>query len=156
MITAADLMTKSVISIAPETKIADVAHMLLEKRITAFPVVDADQHLLGMVSEGDLVRSAETDHDAHRSRWLVLLAKPLSCMCSLVGNADRTVEDVMCRDILLASENESLSRLIELLATTRIKRLPVVKEGKLVGIVSRVDILRYLAKTFSRTGVLAA
>ena len=156
MITAADLMTKDVLSVAPETSVADVARLILKNRISALPVVDANQHLLGMVSEGDLIRSAETNHEAQRSRWLVLLTKPKAGSKSVVGNVDRAVGDVMCRDVLMASEDEILPRLIDLLSTSRIKRVPIVNDGKLVGIVSRVDVLRFFAKTVSRTGKFAA
>lgn len=156
MITAIDLMTKDVLSVTPDASVADVARIILKNRITALPVVDADRHLLGMVSEGDLIRSAETNPDAHRSRWLVLLTKPKTGSKSVIGNVDRTVGDVMCRDILMVSEDETLPRLIDLLSTSRIKRLPIVRDGQLMGIVSRVDVLRFLAKTFSRTGILSA
>lgn len=156
MIAAADLMTRDVLSVMPETSVADVAHLILKNRISALPVVDADRRLLGMVSEGDLIRSDETNHEAHRSRWLVLLTKAKGEANSVTHNAHRTVSDVMSRDIIMASEQESLPRLIDLLSTSRIKRLPIVNEGKLVGIVSRVDVLRFLAKTLSRTDILAA
>ena len=70
-------------------------------------------------------------------------------------DGERLVSDVMSRDILMASERETLPRLIDLLSTSRIKRLPITRDGKLVGIVSRVDVLKFLAKTFSRTEKLS-
>jgi CBS domain-containing protein len=156
MVTASDLMTKDFLSVTPEASVADVAQVMLKNRVSALPVVDQDQHLIGMVSEGDLIRSIETGHQAHRSRWLVLLTRPRPGLNGMLGNVDRTVGDVMSRDILLASEHESLARLVDLLSTSRIKRLPVVKDGKLIGIVSRVDVLKFIARTFSKNGILAA
>ncbi len=156
MITAADMMTKDVVSVTPDQPVAEVAALFLKSRVSALPVVDDDDHLLGIVSEGDLIRSAETNHQAHRSRWLLLLVGSKSDTHGLFGNLDCTVSDVMSKDILMASEHETLTRLIELLAKSRIKRLPIVRRKKLVGIVSRVDILQYLASTFSRTGRLVA
>lgn len=156
MITAAELMTKDVLSVTPDVLVAEVAQLILKHRISALPVVDDDKQLLGMVSEGDLIRSAETNHEANRSRWLVLLTKPKTGSRGLTFDGERRVEDVMNRDILMASEEEALPRLIDLLSTSRIKRLPVTRNGKLMGIVSRVDVLKYLAKTFSRTDKLVA
>ncbi len=156
MITAADLMTKNVISITPDQPVAEVAALFLKSRVSALPVVDDNNYLLGIVSEGDLIRSAETNHQPHRSRWLVLLTGSQPDTDGLFGKLACTVGDVMTKDILMASEHEPLTRLIELLAKSRIKRLPIVRQKKLVGIVSRVDILQYLASTFSRTGRLVA
>ena len=156
MITAADLMTKDVLSVTPDASAAEVAQLILKHRISALPVVDAEKRLLGMVSEGDLVRSAETNHEANRSRWLIMLTKPAAGVSGMRYDANRQVEDVMSRDILMATERETLPRLIDLLSTSRIKRLPVVKDDRLVGIVSRVDVLKFLAKTFSRTEMMLA
>ncbi len=155
MITAAELMTKNVLSVMPDASAADVAHLILKHRISALPVVDQDNHLLGVVSEGDLIRSTETNDEANRSRWLVLLAKPKAGSQRMSFDSERLVGDVMSRDILMASERETLPRLIDLLSTSRIKRLPITRDGKLVGIVSRVDVLKFLAKTFSRTEKLS-
>jgi CBS-domain-containing membrane protein len=156
MITAADLMTKSVLSVTPETSIADVANVILKHRFSALPVVDEANHLVGIVSEGDLVRCARAKRAPHRSWWLALLKSSKAQPHHYLGEVGRTVADVMSRDVLLASHDETLPHLISLLARSRIKRLPIVADGKLIGIVSRVDVLRYLAETFARTGSLAA
>ena len=156
MTTASDLMTTDVLSVSAEASVADVAHLLLQHRVSALPVVDAEKHLLGMVSEGDLLRSAETDYQAHRSRWLVLLTSPMAGSGSVAQNVGRTVAEVMNRDVIMASEGETLARLIDLLSTSRIKRLPIVRSKKLVGIVSRVDVLKFLAGSISRSGKLVA
>jgi len=152
MTTAADLMTREVISVSPETPVAEVADIILNKRVSALPVVDDDGRLLGIVSEGDLIRSADSQRDAHRSWWLVLLTPVKAEIDSFLGDAGRRVRDVMSRDVLMAREDEPLKHLITLLARSRIKRIPIVTDGKLMGIVSRVDVLRHLADTLARTG----
>lgn len=147
MTTAADLMTRDVLTVRPDMPLGEVAQLILNYKITALPVVDDEGQLLGIVSEGDLVRCSKAKRDAHRSWWLTLLTSSNSADANLAGQSHRPIGEVMSKDVLLASEGERLPRLIELLSRRRIKRLPIVKEGKLVGIVSRVDILRYLAGT---------
>jgi len=145
MTTAADLMTRDVLTVKSDMPVGDVAQLILKHKVTALPVIDDEGRLLGIVSEGDLVRCSKTKRDAHRSWWLTLMTSSSSADTNLADQSHRPIGDVMSKDVLLASESESLPRLIELLSRRRIKRLPIVKEGKLVGIVSRVDILRFLA-----------
>ena len=145
MTTAADLMTRDVLTVGPDMQIGDVAQLILEHKVTALPVVDDDGKLLGIVSEGDLVRGSKANGEARRSWWLTLMTGASSVNADLAGQSHRPVGEIMSKDVLLAAESEKLPRLIELLSRRRIKRLPIVKEGKLVGIVSRVDILRFLA-----------
>lgn len=152
MTTAADLMTKDVIRVTAEKPVADVADTLLKHRLSALPVVDATGHLLGIVSEGDLVRCAKRQRAPNRSWWLELLTPAKATASEYLGGEDRTARDVMSRDVLVASEDEILPELIILLAKSRIKRVPIVTHGRLVGIVSRVDILRHLAETAVRKG----
>ncbi len=147
MTTAADLMTTDVLTVTPDTLVNEVAEFILENRITALPVADEEGNLLGIVSEGDLVRCTKSKRDAHRSWWLNLLTTSSAHPGEMRGQGQRKVEEVMSRDVLLASETEDLPRLIELLSRRRIKRLPIVRGEKLVGIVSRVDILRFLAES---------
>ncbi|MGI9434842.1 MAG: CBS domain-containing protein, partial [Geminicoccaceae bacterium] len=92
------------------------------------------------------VRSATAYNEPNRSWWLVLLTKPKTMIDEFIGGGECRVDSVMSRDVLMASEQETLPRLVELLSTPRIKRLPIVNDGKLVGIVSRLDILRYLSE----------
>ena len=146
MMTASDLMTRNVLTVGPEMPVSEIAEIILEHKVTSLPVVDDEGSLVGVVSEGDLVRCSRSNRDAHRSWWLVLLTKPAGDHGDILSQPGRTVQDVMSKSVLFATEQEPLSRLVELLSRRRIKRLPIVKNGKLVGIVSRVDILRHLAK----------
>lgn len=152
MATAAKLMTKDVIRVTPDRPIADVADTLLRHRLSAVPVVDATGHLVGIVSEGDLVRCAKKQRAANRSWWLGLLTPGKAIDLDHLDDRDRTAGEVMSRDVLVAREDETLPHLIKLLANSRIKRVPIVTHGRLVGIVSRVDVLRHLDETAGRTG----
>jgi CBS domain-containing protein len=149
MTTATDLMSKDLITVRSDMPVSEVAKIILDYKITSLPVVDDEGKLVGIVSEGDLVRCSRSNRDAHRSWWLTLMTGSGSDQADVLSLGDRKVGDVMSKDVLLASENESLPQLIELLSRRRIKRLPIVKNGKLVGIVSRVDVLRHLASSRS-------
>lgn len=146
MMTAADLMTTDVVTVRPDTLVTEVAGMILKNRVTALPVVDEERRLVGIVSEGDLVRCAEAKRDADRSWWLTLLASSPADLKDVLGQGKRRVDEVMSRDVLLVSEMDDLRKLVAMLSRRRVKRLPVISDGKLVGIVSRIDILRYLAR----------
>ncbi|MGI9420009.1 MAG: CBS domain-containing protein [Geminicoccaceae bacterium] len=139
-------MTTDVLTVAPDVLVSEVAGIILKNRITALPVVDEERVLLGIVSQGDLVRSAEAKRDADRSWWLTLLTSTPAELKGVLGQRERKVDEVMSRDVLLISEGDGLHKLVAMLSKRRVKRLPVVRDSKLVGIVSRIDILRYLAK----------
>lgn len=149
MTVASDVMSKDVITVTPHMSVSEVARIILDRKVTSLPVVEDDGRLVGIVSEGDLVRCSKSKRDAHRSWWLTLMTGSNTGQVDVLNQGNRRVGDIMSKDVLLASENESLSQLIALLSRRRIKRLPIVKNGKLVGIVSRVDVLRYLAASRS-------
>lgn len=135
-----DVMTSSVVSVAPNETVEGVARTLLRHRISAVPVVDGDR-LVGIVSEGDLMRRYE-EHGAARAWWLSLLADRTYEFLRTHGTRAR---DVMTREVITVSEDTNVERVAEILEARHIKWLPVVREGRLVGIVSRADILRGLA-----------
>ena len=144
--TAADIMTSDVLSVTPDSLVADAAELILKNRITALPVVDEEGHLQGFIGESELVRAAEAEKERRGTWWLARLAAPTMDLKDLFGGSGKTVEEVMSRDILLVSENDTLQKLAAMLSMRNTKALPVVRDGKLTGIVSRIDILRYLAK----------
>lgn len=146
MKTAADVMTRQVLTVSPDTTIAKAAATILKKKITALPVVDEEGHLLGIVSEDDLVRCSESKRDLRRAWWLTFLTISTTDLKEIFGEGKRSVDEVMSRDVVTASEGTRLRKLVEMLSERRIKQVPIVREGQLVGIVSRIDILRYLAQ----------
>jgi len=122
---AMDVMTSEVITVGQNTSVQTVAKLLAERGISAVPVVDRENRVIGMVSEGDLLHRAETGTERRRSWWL----------------------DIMTRDLISVTETTPVADIAVLLETNRIKRVPVVRDGKLVGIVSRANLVRALAMT---------
>ncbi len=144
---ARDIMTKAVVSVAPETPVADIARLLVEHRISGLPVVDKDEQLLGLVSEGDLLRRPETGAARRRSWWLELVADPGALAHDYVKTHGRHAQDVMTRRVIAIAEDTPVDEIADLLERRQIKRVPVVRDGRLVGIVSRADIVRALAES---------
>ncbi|MEJ1159315.1 CBS domain-containing protein [Prosthecomicrobium sp. N25] len=141
---AKDVMTTGVVTVKPDTSVSAIATLLLERHISAVPVVDDLGTLLGIVSEGDLIRRAETGTDRKPSWWLELLRTPEDKALAYVKSHGRRADEVMTRDVVTVEEDTSLRDIARLLEERRIKRVPVVKGGHLVGIVSRADLLRGL------------
>ncbi len=164
---AKDIMTKSVLTVSPNATVQEVAQLLLERRISAAPVVTGEGTLVGIVSEGDLIHRTETGTERHPSWWLRLLASPEESALAYIKSHARRAGDVMTREIVSVDGAASLEAVAETLEKHRIKRVPVVRDGKLMGIVSRADLLRGLVARQSapevtksdealRTGVEAA
>ncbi len=139
---AMDVMTTPVVTVDPETPVTEIAKRLLQRRISAVPVVDTQGHLLGIVSEGDLMRRPESGGEAHRSWWLALFAEPETKAREYVKAHGEHARDVMTGDVTTVTEEASLEEIATLLEKHRIKRVPVVRDGKLVGIVSRANLLQ--------------
>ncbi|KUY55185.1 CBS domain-containing protein [Burkholderia sp. RF2-non_BP3] len=143
---ARDVMTTSVISATPEMSVQEVAKLLAEHAISAVPVTDADGRLIGIVSEGDLVRRVELGTGVRRrSWWLELLASSTELASEYVREHAQKVKDLMSVDVVTVHEDTPLSEVADLLERYRIKRVPVVKDDKVTGLVSRADLVRALA-----------
>jgi len=142
---AADVMVTMVITVGPEACVQDVAHILLSARISGVPVVGENGELLGIVTEGDLMRRVETGTSRQRPWWLVLFAGREALAAEFIKEHSRNVTDVMSRDVITAAPDTPLSKIASLLEKNAIKRVPIVEGGKLVGIVSRANLLQALA-----------
>ena len=150
---ARDIMTSNVISVGAETRTQDVARLMLANHISAVPVIDKAGAPIGMVSEGDLLGRNETEREARKDWWLALLAEgePLSPeFLSSVRRPERTARDVMARPVITVDEDTDVGEIARLLQVHRIKRVPVVRDGQVVGIVSRENLLRALAARKAR------
>jgi CBS domain-containing protein len=151
---AIDVMTPNVTTVDPDTTVQGLAQLLSERGISGAPVVDASGRMVGIVSEGDLLHRTEIGterRDEHRrSWWLDHFASELAR--DYVKSHGRTVKDIMTRDVVTITEQTDLADVATLLETKRIKRVPVMRDGKVVGIVSRANLVRALAAT---TGVAA-
>jgi CBS domain-containing protein len=142
---AADVMTSKVVTVTPDQTVQQVAKTLLTHRISGVPVVDAQGSLVGLVSEGDLMRRFEAGTEHQRSWWLRLLMGRQGLAAEYVREYSRTVSDVMTRNVLTADPDTPIGDIATLLERNAIKRVPIVKDGKLVGIVSRANLLQGLA-----------
>ncbi|SEM03917.1 CBS domain-containing protein [Halomonas daqiaonensis] len=138
---AADVMTTNVITVTADSEVSEIASLLMEHGISAVPVIDADDKVLGIVSEGDLMRRVENDADEHKSWWLKLFGGGSNAV-DYVKSHGRKANEIMTSNPLTITEDEPLHRIASLLEKRRIKRVPVVRDGKLVGIVSRSNLLR--------------
>jgi CBS domain-containing protein len=142
---AADIMTANVVTVDPETSVQEVASLLSERGISGVPVVDKDRRLVGMISEGDLMRRVETGTQLRRSWWLEMLSTNTELASDYVKTRGRRARHVMTREVVSVAEAASLAEIADLLERHRIKRVPVVRDGVLVGIVSRANLVRALA-----------
>ena len=145
---ARDIMTSKVVSVRPDAPTRQVARLLLEARISAVPVVDESGAPIGMVSEGDLIGRDEKDREARRDWWLTLLAEGETLSEEFLTSLrvpERTAREVMSAPVVTVDEETESAEIARLLAEYRIKRVPVLRDGRVVGIVSRADLLRALA-----------
>jgi CBS domain-containing protein len=152
---AQDVMTKNVATVSPSATVPEVAHLLLERNISAAPVVDEKGKLVGIVSEGDFLRRHEIVGRDRRSWWLQLLRTETERAQEYTKTHSQRVEDVMTRNVVTVREDTQIAEIARILEGKRIKRVPVLRDGKIVGIVSRADLLRALAVKGS-AGVVAA
>src|SRR5271166_3644258 len=151
---AMDVMTTHVITVGPDTSVQEVAKILSERSISGVPVVDAENRLIGIVSEGDLLHRVETGTERRvqrrrRSWWLDTIGSDEELARQYIKSHGRTAKDVMTREVISVSDTTELADIAMLLETKRIKRVPVLRDGKLVGIVSRANLVRALAVTKS-------
>ena len=144
---AHDVMVSPVITVKPSSSVREVAKTFLERRISAAPVVDDQGKLVGIVSEGDLMHRAEAGTERHRSWWLQALTAEEILAAEYVKAHGRKVADVMTRDVITATADTPLHEIAALLEKNSIKRVPIVKNGQLVGIVSRANLIQAVAST---------
>jgi CBS domain-containing protein len=145
---ARDIMSKPVVSVHPDTPLREVARLMLDKGITAVPVVDDNGALIGVVSEGDLIRPERAAHEARRHSWLEAFAEgePLAPeFLDWLHSQSHSARAVMSAPVITVSEDTELGEIARVFVTHRIKRVPVVRDGCVTGIIARGDLLRVLA-----------
>jgi CBS domain-containing protein len=142
---ASDVMSPNVITVDPDTCVQDVADTLLQNRVSAVPVVDKNGILLGIVSEGDLMRRPEAGTEKQPSPWLAFLSSKQALADEFVRTHSRKVTDVMTKDVITASPDTPVGEIARLLEKNSIKRVPIMQGKKVVGIVSRANLLQALA-----------
>lgn len=139
---AKDIMTGRVISVSPDASIFEAAHLMLQNRISGLPVVDSAGALVGMVTEGDFLRRTETGTEKHRPRWIEFILGPGRAAADFTHSHGRKVDEVMSDNPLSVSEHSSVEEIVELMERHRIKRVPVTRDKRVVGIVSRANLVR--------------
>jgi CBS domain-containing protein len=152
---AADVMVSSVITVGVNASIGEVAAILLNNHISAAPVIGEKGELVGIVSEGDLMRRAEIGTTKRHSWWLELISNERASTNEYIKSHSGKVVDVMTCNVITAKPDTPLADIAGLLERNRIKRVPIVEGAKLVGIVSRANILQALASATKKTPLLA-
>src|SRR6516164_5427411 len=145
---ARDVMNKPVVTVHPDTPTREIARLLLDKHISAVPVVNDDGAAVGIVSEGDLIRPERAALAARRQSWLEILAEGEPIARELVAwlhSQHHTARAVMSAPAITVGEDTELGEVARVLVNHRIKRVPVVRDGRVTGIIARGDLLRVLA-----------
>jgi CBS domain-containing protein len=153
---AADVMTVDPVSVFPDASIVEAIRLMLQRKFSGLPVVDRTGALVGIVTEGDLLRRGEIGTQRKRPRWLEFVVDPGRLANEYVHASGRKVHDVMTCDVQTVTEDTPLNEIVLQMERYRIKRLPVVRDGKLVGIVTRANLLRALASSLGETKLGAA
>jgi CBS domain-containing protein len=148
-------MTPHVLSVPPEESVVTAAQLMLEKRISGLPVIDAGGKLVGIVTEGDFLRRAETGTRRQRPRWIEFFMGPGRLADEYVRLSGRKVGDVMTDEVQTVAPDAPLEQIVRLMERHRIKRVPVVHDGKVVGIVTRANLLRAVASFAGQIAPLA-
>jgi len=141
---AGDIMTQSTVTVAPDASIMHAIHLMLKRRISGLPVVDNAGALVGILTEGDLLRRAELGTQKRRPRWIEFLIGPGRLASEYVSACGRTVGEVMTTSVHTVTEDAPLTDVVKIMESRQVKRLPVVRDGRVVGILSRANLLRAL------------
>ena len=139
---AEHIMTREVISIDPDSTVLQAARLMLQHHISGLPVIDKNGNLVGVLSEGDFLRRSETRTERHRSRWLEFLMGPGRMAAEYTHSHGSKVSEVMTTEVQTVDEVTPIEDIVELLERRRIKRVPVVCGGQVVGIVTRSNLMR--------------
>jgi CBS domain-containing protein len=147
---ASDVMVRNVVSVRPDTDVADAIKLLAEHDVSALPVLDDAGNLVGMLSEADLIHRVEIGTEKHRPWWVEAVTGASTLATEFAKSHGKKVGEVMATGVISVSEGTPLSEIAALFERKRIKRVPVVKDGKLVGIVSRSNLIQALASAVVR------
>jgi CBS domain-containing protein len=142
---AGEVMTVEVTTVRPDASVTEAARLMVGRGVSGLPVVDAHGQLVGIVTEGDFLRRAETGTERRRPRWLGFLLGPGRLANEYVHSHARKIREVMTQDVITVSQNTPLQDVVTVMERHRIKRVPVLDGKKLVGIISRANLVQALA-----------
>ena len=148
--TVADFMTSKVVTVTPDISILAAARLMLEHRISGLPVVDDANHVVGIVSEHDLLRRHRPEGGTENPHWLALMTEAAGLGPEAARFRDEKVGTVMTRDVVTVAPETPLAQACRLIGDHGIKRLPVVRNGVLAGIIARADLVRAFARSIER------
>lgn len=141
-----DVMSSNVICVHAESRIVDAIRLMLDKHISGVPVVDGGGKVVGMVTEGDLMRRAEIGTQKQHASWLSWLVSDARRAQDYFHSHTQRVSDVMTADVISVSPTTPLDQAVALIEKNRVKRLPVLREGRVIGILARADVLRAIMR----------
>lgn len=144
-------MTRQVVTVAPDTPILEAAQLMLRHRVSGLPVVDASGCVVGLISERDLLGRRKDDAGMERPHWLELMLERAELADVPARFRDRKVSEVMTLNPVTVTAASPIAEACRLIGEHGIKRLPVVEDGKLVGIIARADLVRALARAAEKT-----
>jgi len=142
---ARDVMTWGIISVEPDASVERAALLMLQNEISGLPVVDPKGNLVGIVTEGDFLRRGEIGTQRRRPRWLEFVIGPGRLATEYVRTSGRKVSEIMTPNPHTLTPDTPLEEIVSVMERHRIKRLPVLEDGKAVGIVSRANLMHPLA-----------
>jgi CBS domain-containing protein len=146
-VTARDIMTKDVVTVSPQTTVAEIAALLTQHNIAGVPVVDEDRHVLGVVTEADLLVRSARPHFPHYIQLLegfVFLESPKRFDEEVRKMIAMTAEEIMTRDVITCSPDAGVEDVATLMVDRNVNRIMVTEGDRLVGIVTRADIVKTL------------
>jgi len=147
---AIDVMVRDVVTVHPDTDVAEAVKLLADHDVSALPVLDTEGNLLGVLSEADLIHRTEIGTEKRRPWWLEAVTGASTLAEEFAKSHGKKVGEVMTDGVISVTEETPLSEIAALFERKRIKRVPVVKDGKLVGIVSRSNLIQALASVVGR------
>jgi len=142
---AHQIMTKPVFTVLPDATILEAANLMLRRHVSGLPVVDANGNLVGIITESDFIRRSEIGTQRRRSRFLRLILGPGQAATDFVHEHGCKVSEIMTHDTVTVTEDTPIETIVTLMEKNKLKRLPVTKEGRVVGIVSRANLLQAVA-----------
>jgi CBS domain-containing protein len=143
---ARDVMTQYVTSVGPNDSLSRAVRIMLQNEISGLPVIDTFGRLVGMITEGDLLRRAETTTRRRRARWIEFFVSPGRLAEEYAHSHGRKVSELMTADPISVTEETPLEEVVTLMEKRRIKRVPVMRGDQVIGIVSRANLLHALAR----------
>jgi len=146
MLNVSDVMTREVITVTADTSVDEVGQLMMQHRISGLPVIDDNGTVVGLVTEGDLLKRVEIGTEGRREGWLSLLLNPGRAAQAYIHSHGRKVGELMADKIVSVTPDTPLADVVAIMEARGIKRLPVIEAGRLVGIVSRADLLKGLTQ----------